>query len=248
MVSTLDGQRTVGELRFLSEGTVQINTGSGGPLRIAGGGITTGVGNGGTLTINANTELTTSQTWDIGRQLIKQNPLDLGGNTLTVRITNTDQNNESRIDGVISGGSLIKNGNGELRITGSNANNLGGYTEMNAGTLVLNKQEGDVSNDYGSAVANLYIHGGMVRLGQSSQIRDTAVVGLDGGEFDLNGFAERAASLQIVDATVKGGNNSTWLVNAPAGDNIGGGGNAFLRRRTLRFPETRRSTFPQAGP
>lgn len=134
VVSTLGDQRTIRELRFLSAGTVLIQPGgTGNFLRIAGGGITTGTGNNGTLTLDVRTVLTTNQTWDIGRTLIKQNPLDLGGNTLIVEGPGT-----STFVGVIeaSTGLLVKRGTGTLEL--QNINSHSGGTQINGGVLGLN--------------------------------------------------------------------------------------------------------------
>jgi autotransporter-associated beta strand protein len=82
---------------------------------------------------------------------------------------------------------LIKSGTGTLTLSGSSANAYSGLTTVNAGELDLDKTVGQ--NAVGG---DLSINsGGTVRLLASEQIGNTANVTVNnGGQFNLNGFAE----------------------------------------------------------
>ncbi|MFO0790576.1 MAG: autotransporter-associated beta strand repeat-containing protein [Pirellulales bacterium] len=129
--SFLGGQRFVQEIQFVSAGTVNITAG-GGSLVLKAGGITTGSGTNGTMTINAPTETRANQSWNIGRNLVKKNQLDLNTFTLTVTGSGT-----TSIEGAIIGsGMLIKGGTGELDLSGNNS--YSGGTRLNNGLTVIN--------------------------------------------------------------------------------------------------------------
>ncbi|MGA2605815.1 MAG: autotransporter-associated beta strand repeat-containing protein [Verrucomicrobiia bacterium] len=97
---------------------------------------------------------------------------------------------------------LIKSGTGTLTLGGSTANTYSGLTTVNAGELDLDKTAGQ--NAVGG---DLSINsGGTVRLLASQQIGDTANVTVNnGGQFNLNGFAETIGGMTNAGTTVVGG-------------------------------------------
>ena len=101
------------------------------------------------------------------------------------------------ISGIISGANdLTKIGDGTLAFSGSSANTYSRDTNIDGGTVVLNKTAGT------NAIAgNIFIGDGsgtdILRLGASDQIANTADIDLDGGQFDLSGNSETVDLLDV---------------------------------------------------
>lgn len=146
--------------------------------------------------------------------------LGLGGGRLTLAVGN------SFFDGVISGlGGLTIIG-GEHTLSGAAANTFSEATNVEGGTLQLNKTPG--VNAVGGDI--LMSGGGTARLLAPNQIRNTATVGVGtDGVLDLNGFDETVARLSgVAGATVDLG-TGTLTLTGPVGQTFdgvitGGGG------------------------
>jgi autotransporter-associated beta strand protein len=146
--------------------------------------------------------------------------LHLGSGPHTVEVPNSlAAAVELTVDGTISGvagGSLLKSGNGVLRMTGP-GNTHPGLTSVSDGLLELAKTAGDAVGNGG-----LTITGGIVRLLGAAQIHNSAVVNLNSSNdavLDLNGFAETVGSISLTqsDATdytaVRTGADGTLVLN-----------------------------------
>ncbi len=224
VTSTLDGARTINGIQFVSAGTVQINAGSGGPLRIWGGGITTGSGSGGTLTLNVNTELRANQSWDIGRTLIKENPTDLNANTLIV-----EGSGETQIRGAINGtGVLVKRGLGTLALRGTNT--FSGGTQINNGILGANSGE-----NFGSGY--IAFGGGTLRMDGAVSAGNPVFMNAAGTIDTNNQNAALTGTLNGGGSLTKVGNGRLTFTGNPAAYS----GTVFVNQGTF---ETFASTLP----
>ena len=102
---------------------------------------------------------------------------------------------------------LNKTGLGTLTFSGSAANLYTGETQVNGGTLFLEKTGAGLANNFGPAMAgDLVINsGGTARYGADSQVRDDKDITVNaGGLLDLNGFAE-----SMIDLSINGGSVTT---------------------------------------
>lgn len=92
-------------------------------------------------------------------------------------------------------GNLTKNGAGTVTLSGGAANTFTGPTVISTGTMILNKSSGNALASTAITVGNNSGGIDILRLGNSNQIIDTAVLTLQGsgataGIFQLNGKSE----------------------------------------------------------
>ena len=193
----------IGALVVNNSGTVSI--GSSGTLVVQGGlQMTEGAisSGGGRLVLSSNLITTAaSGSSTIGTRI------DLNGPTRTFTIANGTAANDLDISSEIALGSIVKDGVGTLRFSGTSANIYTGTTTVNDGTLVLAKTAG-VTAVAGPLVIGDGLDGETVRLDAANQIANTSSVTTNGfAELNLNGFSETIGAL-----TMNGG-----IVNTGAG-------------------------------
>ena len=123
---------------------------------------------------------------------------------------------------------LIKSGAGTLTLSGNTANTYGGLTTVNTGELDLNKTAGQNAVSGDLSVGS----GATVRLLAGGQIGDTANVTVNnGGQFNLNGFAETIDGMANAGTIVVGGGaltvnqtlQNSGTVTLTAGGAVAGG-------------------------
>jgi fibronectin-binding autotransporter adhesin len=123
---------------------------------------------------------------------------------------------------------LIKSGAGTLTLGGTTANTYSGLTTVNAGELDLNKTAGQNAVGGDLSVNN----GATVRLLASEQIGNTANVTVNnGGQFNLNGFAETVGGMVNAGSLAVGGGaltvsqtlQNSGTVTLTAGGAVAGG-------------------------
>ncbi len=142
-----------------------------------------------------------------------------GGFLLTVNSTGGNVTMTNRISGT---GGLTKNGSGTLTLSGATANTYSGMTTVSNGILMLSKAAG--VNAFGGGLTIGDGVGGpnadVVRLGAANQIPGAVII-LNSGLLDLNGFSEGITTL-----TMTGGNITTGTGTLTLGGNVIGNADA----------------------
>ncbi len=121
-----------------------------------------------------------------------------GGNVdlQTFTLSTGGDNTSTAYAGVMSGtGGLTKTGNGTLTLTGINT--YTGLTTVTAGELDL--------NTVGTSIAgNLTVSGGTAKLLAASQIAATKNLVVSGGTFNIQGFNQTLAGVQMTSGSISG--------------------------------------------
>ena len=132
-------------------------------------------------------------------------------------------------------GGLIKNGAGNLVLSGSNINSFTGGTTVNAGTLTLAKSHAANPLNFGKAIGGLTINpGSIVRLGDDGQIRDDATVSITSATLDLQSFDDTVGTLNLANASVVGTAGSVLgRLNSDAARTIASTGNSSISTAEL---------------
>ena len=111
--------------------------------------------------------------------------LSIGADGTLCFNTSADQN----LDGVITGsGDLVKQGTGQLTITG--ANSFTGKATIESGLVVLNSSATAITGDGDISTADVEVTGGTLRLDADNQLADDVDISISSGEFSLNGKTE----------------------------------------------------------
>ena len=111
--------------------------------------------------------------------------LSIGADGILCFNTSADQN----LDGVITGsGDLVKQGTGQLTITG--ANSFTGKATIESGLVVLNSSATAITGDGDISTADVEVTGGTLRLDADNQLADDVDISISSGEFSLNGKTE----------------------------------------------------------
>jgi autotransporter-associated beta strand protein len=150
--------------------------------------------------------------------------MSLSGNvTIASAVGLSIANTQTALSGVISGstGSLTKNGNGTLLLSGGAANTFNGTTTVSAGVLSLGKTAGVTAITGNLVVQN----GGKVAFAANNQIADTATVTMSGNGSIFNGtgvntgvFAptETIGAVTVTGGGFQTGGGSVWNVTGAA--------------------------------
>lgn len=132
------------------------------------------------------------------------NKLTLAGPATPVITTNLAPDEVTSITAVVAGTQgLIKMGIGTLTLGGTVANEYTGTTEVNAGTLRLDKTAGLAAIN-----GDVVIDGGTLRWNRANQVADTASITLNTGTLYIGGQTETIKSLTINGGTNNGGTSS----------------------------------------
>jgi len=102
------------------------------------------------------------------------------------------------ISGFISGeGGINIVGGGTVIMEGADANTFTGNTSVSNTTLILAKDAGDVTNDFGSSIqGNLFINAnGTVQLGEDHQISNESMVTINNGTLDMDEYEDAVGSI-----------------------------------------------------
>jgi len=111
--------------------------------------------------------------------------LSIGADGILCFNTSADQN----LDGVITGsGDLVKQGTGQLTISG--ANSFTGKATIESGLVVLNSSATAITGDGDISTADVEVTGGTLRLDADNQLADDVDISISSGEFSLNGKTE----------------------------------------------------------
>ena len=154
-------------------------------------------------TINTAFKLSAAQTWTANTgNLIVGGDVNKNGNGLTI-----DGAADTDLNGLISGGGTFKkDGAGTLTIGGNSANTFSGASQLNEGSLMLNKTASlnafagafTIGDGVGGASADI------LRLLASNQMIDTKSLTIENsGLLDINGFFETVG--QGTSVTLRGG-------------------------------------------
>lgn len=196
-------------------GTGNLTVGSGG-LQISGGNIS---GSSGLLTLLGDL---TSPASNVGIGTIFSS-INLGGGTRTFDVDNGAAAFEVDLSGVITGGTMVKAGDGILRFSGSTTNGSALSVFVNEGELRLARSTANVAitgpltigDGIGGANADV------VRLAVAEQISSGLAVQLtinSSGLLDLAGFNESIGNLMLAGGNVTTGAGTLTLI---AGSNAG---------------------------
>ncbi|WNJ89729.1 autotransporter domain-containing protein [Bosea sp. 685] len=156
----------------------------------------------------------------VGDYVLGANELTVGGNGAS-----------TTVDGVISGGSLVKTGAGTLTLTNS-ANSYSGGTTISQGRISIsdNAQLGDVGGGL------TFDGGGLVITANVTSAR-TVTLKAGGGTIDTNGFALELDSLSIISGT--GGLTKTGLGDLVlSGNNTYSGATSVMQGRLIANSDT----------
>jgi autotransporter-associated beta strand protein len=205
----VDSAQSIDSLTF--NNTAGAFTISGQPLTIAGG-ITNNDTQ--TQTINSNIVVNAGQVWNA-----TSGNLAIAGNispSVSVGVGIGGANNTT-LSGVISGAlSLVKSDAGTLTLSGASANTYTGTTEIQDGTLALNKTAGVNAIAGGTVTVGEIIGSATLRLDAANQIANTVDLEIGQvGHFNLNGFNETIDTL-----TFFGGSVSTGAGTLTLGGNV----------------------------
>jgi fibronectin-binding autotransporter adhesin len=131
-----------------------------------------------------------------------------GATVLTLNGSNTNANT---ISGIISNGTattmaITKSGTGTWVLTG--ANTYTGLTTVSAGALHLNTTGGQ------AIAGNLTVSGGTAKLLQANQINSTKNLVVSSGTFDIQGFNQTVANVQLSNGSIIGSGGTLTSSNA----------------------------------
>jgi fibronectin-binding autotransporter adhesin len=159
----------------------------------------------GTLTLNAGT-LEVAAGYSTSRNFVFNN----AASTIQVDSSQTF----TILSPVTGTGGLIKNGTGTLSLFGTNLDTFTGTTTVNAGTLILAKNAGDATNNYGGALrGDLIINSGAtVSVQNNSQVDDTKNIWINGGTFDLTTWTDGTSTggIQFTGGNMTGSSSSIF--------------------------------------
>lgn len=123
-----------------------------------------------------------------GNYTLSGGSISLEGTTPTITA-----NVNAAISSVLTGtAGLVKNGTGNLTLSGSTANTYTGTTTVSNGTLTLSKTGG-----VNAVGGDVIINGGLLAFTQSNVIPDTASITLLSGKLQLGGLTETLANLTL---------------------------------------------------
>ncbi len=177
--------------------------------------------NGGTV---GNLDATVNSTWTvdsgavltIGKNGAADN-IGMSGNVLTLDGEGYGVITRSLASGGGGGANLVKNGTGTWELANSasaGTNNYSGYTEVNAGILLLNSTTGNALD----GTSRLTVNGGTVLLGRSNQIADAVPVTVTGSAAVLDlgtNQTDRVGTFTLANGgTITGKGTSALTVNA----------------------------------
>lgn len=134
----------------------------------------------------------------LGNYTLSGGTITLGGTTPTITVNGTTAVPVvATINSVLTGtNGLIKNGAGNLTLSGSGANTYTGTTYVQGGFLYLNKSAG-----INAVGGDVIIDGGVLAWNQANMVPDSASITLISGGLQLSGLTETVANL-----TIQGGN------------------------------------------
>jgi autotransporter-associated beta strand protein len=113
------------------------------------------------------------------------------------------------ISAPFTGSAITKNGNGTLTLNPGSANVNTGITYVVAGTLVI----GAISPNRRVIPGNLIVtNGAVVRLGQTGNITNGAVVSIYNSTFDMNGFSQTLAGIILDNGNIAQADSETLTV------------------------------------
>lgn len=184
-------------------------------LKMYGGTVNT---NGGVLTLaNAGGDVivahASTQTAVVNGTInLNQDNLQLIG----IHVEDGSQAVDLRINGAITkstaGTALVrKTGAGTLEYTGDQANTYVGITQVNEGTLLLNKNSPGI--DAIAAGSTIEINGGTLMLGNSHQIADNVAIKMNGGKFVTGGHSDVVGTLTLTDNSTLDLGNGASVIN-----------------------------------
>ena len=181
--------------------------------------VTTGTG---TLTLGGDVTLNANGTGATGADFTGNLNLGNGARSFGIAHGSAANGFDLEVNGSISSttaasGSVVKNGAGTLRFSGTTANTYTGLTTVNAGELDLNKSAGILAVAGGLSIGDGIggANSDIVKLLANGQIATTAAVLVNGGSgrLDLNGFTQTLGSLADTGTVTVGGSS----VNLGAG-------------------------------
>jgi autotransporter-associated beta strand protein len=135
--------------------------------------------------------------------------LDMSGGTTTFDVQDGTAAIDMNLSGVVSNGSIIKIGAGQLAMSGSSANTYAGLTTITAGGFLLQKTAG-----INAIIGDVLVNGGTLTLGVADQIADSSNITLSTGTFDMGGFDESISSFTFQGGTFSQGAAVLTLANA----------------------------------
>ena len=139
----------------------------------------------------------------------------LGGNATTYNamtaltlntVSGQNLSYSGNITDTTSGLALTKSGLGTQALSGINA--YTGLTTVSAGELDLNTTGGQ------SIAGNLTVSGGTAKLMQGSQINTAKNLVVSGGTFDIQGFNQTVANVQLTSGNINGSGGTLTSTNA----------------------------------
>jgi fibronectin-binding autotransporter adhesin len=211
---------TIGSLSVAFNSSVNVGTGNltvgSGGLQISGGTIS---GSNGILTLLGDL---TSPASNVGFGLIFS-AVNLGGGTRTFDVDNGAAAFEVDLSGVITGGTMVKAGDGIMRFSGSATNGSALSVLVNEGELRLLRSVANVAITgpltIGDGIGGT--NADVVRLAAAEQIGSGAAVQLtinSSGLLDLAGFNESIGDLRLAGGNVTTGAGTLTLI---AGSSVG---------------------------
>lgn len=227
---------------ILGDGNLNLNGNSQtiASLTMTGGNVTTAAG---TLTLGGDVVTNAS-----GNTAGISGNLSLGAGTRTFNVADGAAAIDLDISAVISSGAVVKTGPGTLRYSGAAANIYAGGTNVNQGTLLLQKTAGvnaipaagtfTIGDGVGAPQSDV------VRLGNDNQIADGAAVVINSsGLLDLNGRSDVIGALTLVGGQV----NTDGPPGAFADGRLGMNGNVTVNAST-QTAVIASGTFAAASP